>query len=198
MKALSIICITLFPVLFASCPASTNKIANGNTGTNDSAAKKDTAVVVQNNVSHDVEKYNGTWFSISYPGDFTASPTGPTGSTSDYTFVETDEAKFISPDGEVEFFVYSPQWGGDPASYLNTAANEKMISEKADSTDKASGITRWITFTDVSGKYTRSVTSIKTESTHLVFGIKYKDAKAYDKYKDAYTAFKKSLVQYAD
>ncbi|MDG1657730.1 MAG: hypothetical protein P8H56_04025 [Crocinitomicaceae bacterium] len=47
-------------------------------------------------------------------------------------------------------------------------------------------------------KYTRSIYSKKTETTHLIFSIKYKDQETYDEYKDQYSAFKKSLEQYAD
>ena len=52
--------------------------------------------------------FRGSWFDIEYPENFTARPTALT----------TDEAYFLSPDGTVEFFVYSPLWSGDPESYL--------------------------------------------------------------------------------
>jgi len=57
---------------------------------------------------------------------------------------------------------------------------------------------KWMTFEDKKGAYTRAVVSEKTEVTHLVFGIKYKNQKAYDAYKKTYMAFKQSLSQYAD
>ncbi len=57
---------------------------------------------------------------------------------------------------------------------------------------------RWVNFEDKDEKYTRSIYSKKTETTHLIFSIKYKDQETYDEYKDQYSAFKKSLEQYAD
>jgi hypothetical protein len=130
--------------------------------------------------------YTGTWFDVKYPAGFDVSGTE-----------NADEAKFTSPDKKVEFFVYSPQWGGNPAEYLNLGVNEELVSEKTDQNTYSA------TIKDKSGSYTRSYLSIKnpegTDSeTHKVFGIKYTDQAAYDKYKEAYTAFKNSLVQYAD
>ncbi len=103
----------------------------------------------------------------------------------------------------MEFFVYSPLWSGNPKTYLNAAENEELISEKEETspdpifkgTDR---VTRWLTFKDVSGSYIRSAVSIKTESTHHVFGVKYKNLEIYEQYKNDYLKFKKSLIQYAD
>ncbi|MFT5859826.1 MAG: hypothetical protein ACI865_001932 [Flavobacteriaceae bacterium] len=146
-----------------------------------------------------VDTFNGEWFKINYPFGFTVNPSEPTDVYDDYTFVSTDEASFASPDETVSFFVYSPQWGGDPKNYLYPAPNEKIESDKTtvDEIDP-NNIYRWVTFADKDGNYMRSAYSKSTESTHLVFGIKYSDQEIYDLYKESYAAFKKSLVQYAD
>ncbi len=144
--------------------------------------------------------YSGAWFDISYPDDFVARPTTPLQDGTDT--VDTDEAFFASPDDAVEFFVYSPLWGGDPQNYLTAQPNEKIVSEKTD--EKGEGeekdVTRWVTFQATDSSYMRSYVSSKYNNgeLHHVFGIKYKDAAAYEKYKAVYAAFKGSLTQYAD
>lgn len=147
------------------------------------------------------EKYNGNWFSIDYPTVFIASPLEPVETwDGDFEHVSTNEAFFTSPDGQVEFFVYSPQWGGTPKDYLEIKANETITSEKEQTSgDDTWPITdKWVTIEDMKGNYMRAYHSRKTESTHLVFGIRYTSQKAYDDYKSAYLEFKKSLVQFAD
>jgi hypothetical protein len=145
--------------------------------------------------------YQGNYFSIEYPSNFTASPLGPKESIDNYEFIDTDEATFTSPNGEVEFFVYSPLWGGEPKSYLQQRENEEITTEK-ESIDDADPIwsktIKWVTYTDKEGKYSRSYVSTKTESTDLVFGIKSVNDEAYKKYKAAYLRFKESLTQFAD
>lgn len=143
--------------------------------------------------------YRGTWFDIEYPQNFTARPTTP-----------TNEAFFTSPDGTVEFFVYSPLWSGNPETYLTIAPIEKVVSEKTDEVKESerSGqfgdkIVRWVTIKAKDGSYYRSFVSIKEQvgtgsDLHHVFGIKYQDNESYEKYREAYVAFKKSLRQYAD
>lgn len=144
-------------------------------------------------------RFNGSWFSVAYPDDFTVTPTEPEAEFNDYQYVETDEARFLSADGRVEFFIYSPQWSGDPENYLKLADNEELVSDREDAEEvMPSNIHRWVTIRAKNGSYERSYYSKKTESTHLVFGIKYTDQATYEAYKNAYVAFKKSLVQFAD
>ena len=146
--------------------------------------------------------YHGRFFKVSVPEDFTGSPDGPkdTYPESDKEYIETDEAKFLSPDGEVEFYIYSPQWGGE-ASYEVAKENEKLISSK--SSEKNTDldglvITTYTTFGAKDGSYTRAMVSIETENTNKTFGIMFKSQEAYDLYKAEYLKFKKSLEQYAD
>ncbi len=152
-------------------------------------------------VSKQMKNFQGNWFKVTYPANFKASPNSPVEKMEDYSFVRTDEATFVSQDGSVEFFVYSPQWAGDPIEYLKKRSNEKITSDKTqkgDSDDPFSIAHRWVTFEDVDGKYVRCYHSQRAESTHHVFGVKYTNIKMYEVYKAAYLAFKKSLEQYAD
>lgn len=153
----------------------------------------------EDDVLTELAVYKDSWFEIQYPINFTAYPNEPIDKFENYEFVKTDEAHFLSANGSVEFFVYSPQWGGNPLSYLIKADNEEIENEKTTVDDIDSDIVlKWVTIKNKEGKYTRSYYSKQTESTHLVFGIKYKDQTSYDLFKEDYKAFKKSLIQYAD
>jgi len=44
----------------------------------------------------------------------------------------------------------------------------------------------------------RAVRDETTDSTRLIFGIKYKNKEMYNKYYNEYIFFKKSLTQFAD
>ncbi len=158
----------------------------------------------------EVTLYRGSWFDIEYPQNFTAKPNAPTTEYKGNTYVQTDEAYFISPDGTVEFFIYSPLWRGDPKNYLIIAPTEELVSEKIEEkkenelTDQyGDKVVRWVTLKAKDSSYYRSFISIKEQvgtgsDLHYVFGIKYQDSAAYEKHKDAYVAFKESLRQYAD
>ncbi|MFA7314383.1 MAG: hypothetical protein WC025_00425 [Candidatus Magasanikbacteria bacterium] len=161
--------------------------------------KQNTSETTNNPTKVGVTLYKGLWFDIQYPQNFNATPT-----------TQTDEAYFLSPEGNVEFFVYSPLWSGTPKNYLTMASNEELVSEKIEET-KASQqprqygdkITRWVTIKAKDGSYYRSFVSIKEQvdtgsELHHVFGIKYKDNTSYQKYRDDYITFKESLHQYSD
>lgn len=153
--------------------------------------------------------YTGSWFDVKYPQTFSAAPNVPTTTYNGQTFVQTDEATFTSPDGSVEFFVYSPQWSGNPKTYLTVLPSEELVDEHVQETPETSSSesarTRWVTIKAKDGSYYRSFVSIQKRlltkdqgELHHVFGIKYRDPAAYETYKAAYASFKQSLRQYAD
>lgn len=189
-------------VFAVGCVSQTPTITNTNTNVAQKELTREEYIeanTVKRVAASGTKMYEGTWFDIQYPSNFTARPPEP----KEKTGTEPDEAFFTSPDKTVEFFVYSPQWGGDPKDYLQVSANEKLMNEKEESSKENGGTqTRWATVAAKDGSYTRSYVSIKTQletgGVHHVFGIKYKDQKAYDRYKAAYEAFKASLMQYAD
>lgn len=156
-----------------------------------------------------VAYYRGFYFEIAYPKNFIAKPLEPV-SQYDGFVVETDEAYFGSPDGAVEFFVYSPSWSGRPKNYLKILPTEKLISQENKKQVKVGAyrdqvLIGWTTVKAKDGSYTRSFVHIKNRKSDLsdsdldrVFGIKYKSQAAYDQYREAYHAFKKSLKQFSD
>lgn len=147
-------------------------------------------LIAASTVSGQTKEFKGEWFQINYPASFKArsSLKAPGGS-------KCESAFFASPDGTVEFYIFSPQWKGNPTD-IALKSNEKM----ADNITTKKGnktIVHW-TISANDKSYTRSYEEKKDEETNMVVGIKYKDTKAYDKYKKQYLAFKASLVQYAD
>ena len=77
------------------------------------------------------------FFSIEYPENFIASrdTMREKNNPSKISFPE-DEAYFRSPDGLVEFYIFSPQWGGDPERYLDTGENEEVVAEDTKTINK--------------------------------------------------------------
>ncbi len=138
--------------------------------------------------------YTGAWFDVEYPGNFKVKPSMKSSSSAE----GNDSAFFVSPDGSVEFYVYSPQWNGEPSDIEADGKTETVTSKTFE--DKDGVKTRRVTVKAKNNAYTRSF--VDTENTELntrvVFGIKYKDEKAYKKYVADYLAFKKSLRQFAD
>ena len=136
--------------------------------------------------------YKGAWFDIKYPASFTAK-----GSLKSTTSEGYESAIFTSPDHSVEFYVFSPQWGGDPKD-ISVKKTEKVSDNKTQTS--RSKILKWWTILAKDGSYTRSYqeTTDNSSYTNLVFGVKYKSLLAYNKYKSQYLAFKSSLTQYAD
>lgn len=141
--------------------------------------------------------YSGPWFDIEYPDSFTARP-GRAGCLSSG---RCDSAFFASADGAIEFYVFSPQWGGDPAVDLDlNPTTERLVEEKT--ATKGDITTRWVTVAAKDRSYTRSYVVIRDENEGSwllhAFGIKYKDQATYAAWRDTYIQFKESLVQYSD
>ena len=135
--------------------------------------------------------YKGAWFDVEYPRDFTVKP-----SIASSTPGKFDSAFFESPDKDVRFYVFSPQWSGEA---LDIAMNPVSEVEKDVKKESKDGTTRrWFTYAARNGSRARSFLEITTAETKLVFGFEYADQASYKKYLDSYLHFKKSIAQYAD
>jgi hypothetical protein len=148
--------------------------------------------------------YQGNWFDISYPGDFTARPLSPVNPAGERRAVETDEAYFRAPDGGAEFYVYSPLWSGEP-EYLQIRADERTLRDEGEESGPPDNLqrNRFIITEAADGAAGRMILSVRTQigtgsDTHHVFGFEYRDRAAYELYTQAFEAFKASLQQYAD
>jgi hypothetical protein len=137
--------------------------------------------------------YKGAWFSITYPAGFTVRPSQRSAtSTQGY-----DSVFFRSPDGQVEFYVYSPQWMGNPREIEVNPATEILVDERKEQGNNKR--LRWVTIRAKDHSYYKSFVDETTgHNTRTVFGIIYRDRNAYQRYRQDYLIFKKSLIQYAD
>lgn len=137
--------------------------------------------------------YKGAWFSISYPPGFTVRPAQRSATSAG----GYDSAFFRSPDGRVEFYIFSPQWSGEPREIELNPAIEVLVEEKRQE-GKGKQV-RWVTVRAKDRSYHRSwVDEITGLNTRTVFGISYRDQKSYQDYRQDYLRFKKSLRQFAD
>lgn len=145
-------------------------------------------------LSAQTKTFKGAWFEVSYPATFTAKGSLPSSTTEEKGF---DSVFFISPDGDVEFYIFSPQWDGE-ATDIALKPNEREAGRQVKET-KTQTIT-YLTISAKDGSYTRSYqeTFHKLENTRWIVGIKYCNQEAYNRYKKAYLAFKASLSQFTD
>ncbi len=144
----------------------------------------------------ETSNFRGSYFEIKYPKDFTARPLDAK------IAKEANAATFTSPDGAMAFYIYSPQWGGDPPNIALDASKEVEVSRKADK-GKSSGVEgkyTWITIAAIDKSYTRIYQDFlaNDQSIHWVIGMKYKSDAVLQQYKTQYAAFKASLKQLGD
>ncbi|EIC19833.1 hypothetical protein [Thiorhodovibrio frisius] len=138
--------------------------------------------------------YTGAWFKVWYPDSFRAVPSIPSRTSGD----GVDSAFFRSPDGQVEFYIFSPQWNGEPSDIAIDPARETVRAKETK--PSGDGQVTWITLDANDGSYARSYQDTVSNggSVRWVVGIKYSSQAAYNRYKSSYLKFKRSLEQYAD
>jgi len=138
--------------------------------------------------------FKGAYFEVKYPPGFKARKSLPSNSFEG----KHDSAFFTAADGSVEFYVFSPLWNGKPNDIEPDLRLEEIVSE--DVQGKGSVKTRRMTLKAKDNSYFRSVEDTENTETNnrTVFGIKYRDRNAYDKYRQQYLTFKKSLKQFSD
>ena len=143
--------------------------------------------------------YKGAWFEIKYPSDFQVKP-GQKSATSTAGY---DSVSFISPDNNVVFYVFSPQWQGKvrETDIEINPNSEKLIEQNVTKEQDQVGNFKTIRTFTVKAKdnsYVRAIRDETTDTTRLIWGIKYKSKEFYNKYYNEYLSFKKSLRQFAD
>ncbi|HKS26237.1 MAG TPA: hypothetical protein VJS44_00385 [Pyrinomonadaceae bacterium] len=136
--------------------------------------------------------YKGAYFDIKYPAGFRARPSQRTDGE------RYDSVFFTAPDSSVEFYVFSPIWNGDPADIEINQATEDYVSQDTQ-TNRGIKIRR-VTIRAKDGSYLRSFEDTENTNTNnrTVFGIKYRDQSAYNRHRQTYLTFKKSIRQFAD
>src|SRR5882672_797118 len=118
--------------------------------------------------------YRGAWFEIRYPANFRIRPSQKSSSPQSF-----DSVFFTAPDGSVEFYVFSPQWNGQPDDIELHARDEVKVSENTE--QRGSLTIRRMTIKARDDSYTRSFedTEDSATNTRKVFGIKYRNQDAY-------------------
>lgn len=139
------------------------------------------------------KKYSGAWFDIDYPSSFKAENS----QKSETNVNGYDSATFSSPDGKVQFYIFSPQWSGVPEDIV--LKSSEIQTDSSSKVENGLEVKRW-TIAAKDGSYFRSYESTSETKLNInkVFGIKYASEKELDKYKEEYLHFKKSLEQFAD
>lgn len=138
--------------------------------------------------------YKGAYFQIKYPAAFIARP-----SLKSISFDgQYDSAVFTAPDGSAEFYVFAPMWNGKPTDIEIDPAKEEILSQNAET--KGTVNVRRLTITAKDKSYIRSFEDSENTDLNIrrVFGFKYRDQNAYNKYKQHYLTFKRSLQQFSD
>ena len=140
-----------------------------------------------------VTTYGGAWFEIDAPADFTVRPSLPSDSAEGF-----DSAFFTAPDGAVQFYVHSPQWGGDPTDIAIDPATETLSAEKVVTDGPVTR--RWFTISAKDGSYSRSYLTVSDARgpTERTIGIRYRSIADLQAYNARYLAFRDSLRQFAD
>lgn len=139
--------------------------------------------------------YKGAWFEIKYPAAFRVGPSQRSSSGQGY-----DSVFFTAPDGSVEFYVFSPQWNGEPGD-IEIKASEVLVSQTSEKGHDINGdkTVRRVTVKARDNSYSRSFEDTEWDNnTRKVFGIKYRDQSAYNRHRQTYLTFKQSLTQFAD
>lgn len=150
--------------------------------------------------------HSGAWFDVQYPPGFAARRVHQTWAAVEDKY---DAAFFSAPDKSVEFYVYSPQWNGEPTEMALLPRREVLVSQQTRRREWGRDfngeivhrvVARWFTARAKDGSYWRSWLDIEDVGigTRKTFGIKYRDHKAYARYKFACLRFKNSLDQHGD
>jgi hypothetical protein len=137
--------------------------------------------------------FRGAWFRVWAPPSFAVVPSLKS-TTAQEGF---DSVFFRSPDRQVEFYVFSPQWSGEPTDIALATTEKQTAFETKASVAK---VVSWYSIEATDGSYIRTYqdTRSKDGSVRSVVGLKYSSKAAYDRYRADYARFKGSLTQFAD
>lgn len=138
--------------------------------------------------------YKGAWFEVKYPVGFKVVVREKAGEENEGRSSALG-VSFVSPDGLVEFYVFSPQWNGRSEWILRREGEKQTgYSRKRVDDEIITAVTR------KGPGYSRSYADYESPelNTRKIFGYKYASEAAYKAYRPLYLKFKGSLVQYAD
>jgi len=139
-----------------------------------------------------VKSYRGMFFEVQYPATFNAR------NLDGETTAQSNAATFTSPDGTVEFYIFSPQWAGK-APGIDFDASKEVEAERS-AKKSGTGVYTWYTYRAKDRSYTRTYQDFLDSelNVHWVIGLKYRSEDDFARYRSAYLEFKKSLKQFSD
>ncbi len=140
--------------------------------------------------------FKGAYFEVKYPSQFKARALESSSRNA------ASAATFTSPDGSMQFYIFSPQWGGDPPGIALNSAGETETARKTEK-GRSSGVDgtfTWYTIVANDKSYTRTYQDFVAtdKSIRWVIGMKYTSDAALQQYRAHYGRFKASLRQLAD
>jgi len=135
--------------------------------------------------------YAGAFFEIQYPEGFTVGAQERSLSSPD----SFDGASFVSPDGQVEFYVFSPQWSGQSA-WINPRAGEKVVEDRNETQGEET--IRHVTLEGPKGRRSYKLVRNQTDHTMHILGISYRNPEALERYAVDWERFRGTLRQFAD
>ena len=135
--------------------------------------------------------FTGAWFAIDYPPEFTARA-----SQASKSGKGAESAFFRSRDGNVEFYVFSPQWSGEARDIRPDTARETVSVKEQKNIDGAVG--RLVTILAKDRSYMRVYVENEENGTKTITGMKCRDNNEYRKFKPVFERFRKTLRQFAD
>jgi hypothetical protein len=138
------------------------------------------------------EAYRGMWFGLYFPRDWHIRPSlqGNQG--------EDNSIFFTAPDSSAEFYVYCPRYSGKPTDIEVNYATENQIGQTIEEKDGVRIRTVRIMAKDSTYSRIFEDTVAFMVGRRLVFGFKFRDAKALKKYDPIYVYFKKSFRKFTD
>ncbi len=153
------------------------------------------------------KSYDKDFFAIMHPANFSLAYSFNLveGKKDDPELEESNTAYFVSPDKTVAFYVYSPQWSGEPSALV--AGDNETGSQTADlsylcpadknSFDENASSTLHVFKTNT---YTREVFDVAHEQlgTRRTFAIEYRSEADRARYWQQFLLFTIGLTQYAD
>lgn len=140
------------------------------------------------------KSFTGAFFSVQYPSSFSVST--PYNIPQDRSPINT--ALFTSSDKKVTFYVFSPQWNGQPDGISKNPESEVLVDSTSE-VRNSQRVTRWTLYNQKEKIYKSFEQTDHLEyRTRKVFGIFYTSSEAREEYKEKYLDFKKSLIKYAD
>ena len=137
-------------------------------------------------------RYESDWFAVQHPEDFAARPSLE---SADGGY---ESVFFDAPDGSASFYVFSPQWGGQPLDIVVQPDREREVAADVIQTERGTRTVR--TIASIEDESVRVVEENR-EGDGAVFWVtafEYRDESAQKRYADAYGRFKDSLEQFAD